>query len=219
MMANDVFAPQIKEFLSEPDNIEKLRDHIAVLVKGETENQHQLALGANAKNAEDFNFRVFVENARPYETENENDTPPVTPFINIMLQKAAAMESNARIGNQKEKATFIIDCIAFGNEGGEEWNKKVAAARAWMAAGVIRKIIMSEQYAYLGLRGKVGSRNILSIETGISEEGGEAFNVITARITLEVQFIETFIGDPGVPFEAFNYSIIPSSGEVFINNN
>jgi hypothetical protein len=217
-MANETFTPQIKELVNEPDNIEKLRDHIAALIKGETKYQYLIALGESAENAEDFNFRVFIENARPYETDNENEEPPITPFINIMLQKAAAMESNARIGTQKEKATFIIDCIAFGNEGGEEWDRKAAAARAWMAARIIRRILMSEQYAYLGLRGKVGSRNITTIETGVPEEGGEALNAVTARITLETQFIETFIGDPGVPFEAFNYTVVPSNGEVLIDN-
>jgi hypothetical protein len=167
-----------------------------------------------AKDAEDYNFRVFIENARPYDTEGE---PPVTPLLNIMLQKAAPMDGNPRIGAQKEKAVFVIDCIAFGNDGGEAWNEKVAAARAWKAARVIRRIIMSEQYAYLGSRGVIGSRNITSIETGVPENGGAALSIVTARIILEVQFMECAISAPGTILEAINFTLDPSSGEVLIN--
>jgi hypothetical protein len=191
-----------------------LRDHVAFILKGETQNQYALAMDNRAKDAEDYNFRVFIENARPYDTEGE---PPVTPLLNIMLQKAAPMDGNSRIGAQKEKAIFVIDCIAFGNDGGETWNDKVAAARAWKAARVIRRILMSEQYAYLGLRGAIGSRNITSIETGVPEDGGAALSIVTARIILEVQFIECAISAPASVLEAINFTLDPSSGEVLIN--
>jgi hypothetical protein len=214
-MANNVFVPQITEIISEPDNVEKLRDRVASILKGETGNQYALALAAAHSDAEDFNFRVFIENARPYDTEGE---PPVTPLINIMLSKAVNMEGNARMGPQKEKADFIIDCIACGNDGGETWNEKIAAARAWKAARVIRRILMSDQYIYLGLRGTVGARNITSIETGIPENGGDALTVVTARITLEVQFMECAIGTTGPIIEEIDYTVDPSSGEVLANN-
>jgi hypothetical protein len=211
---NETFTPQITELVSEPDNIEKLRDHVAVLLKGETQNQYKLAKETFAKSAEDYNFKVFIENTRPYDVEDE---PPETPLINVMLQKAAPMDGNPRIGAQKEKATFIIDCIAFGNDGGETWNDKVAAARAWKAARVIRTILMSEQYAYLGLRGLVGSRIITSIETGVPENGGAALAIVTARIIFEVQFMERAINAPGAILEGIDFTLDPSSGEVLIN--
>ena len=210
------FNPQITELISEPDNIEKLRDRVACILKGETQIQYALAKETVARNAEDYNFRVFIENARPYDTEGE---PMQTPLLNIMLQKTSTMESNARAGQQKMKAVFIIDCITFGNDGGEVWNEKVAAARAWKAARVIRRILMSDQYTYLGLRGIVGSRNVNSIEVGVPENGGDALTVVTARITLEVQFMECAISATGPIIEGIDFTINIINGEVLINRN
>lgn len=208
--------PQIQGLISEPDNVEKIRDHIAALIKAETENQYSLALEAGAADADDYNFRVFIENARPYDTEGD---PPVSPMANIMLVKTVSMDGNPRIGQQKMKATFVIDCITFGNDSAEEWDDKQAACRAWKAARVIRSILMSEQYAYLGLRGIVGSRLVTSIETGAPDMKETALAVVTARITLEAQYIERAINDTqGEILEAINYTVDPSNGEVLPNN-
>jgi hypothetical protein len=205
------FEPQVYELISEPDNVEKIRNHIAFIIKGEAQNQHTIAQEEGALDAEDFNFRVFVENARPYDTEGE---PIPELLINIMLQKTETVDGNPRMGPQKYKATFIIDCIAFGNDAGEERDDRAAAARAWKAARVIRTILMSEQYLYLGLRGVIGSRVIKSIETGVPEMGGDAFSVVTARITLEVQFLERAIGTSGPIIEEINFAVEPVNGEI-----
>jgi hypothetical protein len=210
------FIPQITELISEPDNIERIRDHIGGFIKGEAINQFNLAREAGRADVADFAFRVFIENARPYEIE---DGLCENPIINIMLSKAVAMEANARIGNQKEKAIFIIDCIAFGNDGAGAWDDKSAARRAWKAARIIRRILTSEQYAYLGLRGVVGSRVVSAIETGTPAMDAAAIAVVTARITLDVQFMEIAINAPGPIIQGIDFTVDPSSGEVFISTN
>jgi len=208
------FKPEITELLSDPDNVEKIRDRLACIIKGETHNQYELAKQNVARNKEDYNIRVFIENARPYDTGGE---PIETPLVNIMLQKTEPLDGNARNGQQKIKATFIIDCITFGDEGGEVWNEKVAAARAWKTARILRRILMSDNYTYLGLRGVVGSRNILSSEAGIPDNGGDALTVVTVRITLAVQFLECAIDSTGSIIEGIDFVIDPSNGEVLIN--
>jgi hypothetical protein len=217
MKNENQFTPEINEPINEPDNVEKLRGHIAFILKGETQNQYAIAQEEAKPDARDFNFRVFIQNARPYDPEG-GDGPPVEPIANIMLQKIEAMEGNSRLGPQKEKATFIIDCITFGADAGEDWNEKSAAIRAWKAARVIRRILMSEQYTYLGLRGIVGSRLITSIETGIPENGGDALTVVTARIILEVQFMERSIATSGPIIEAIDFTVEPFTGEVLTHN-
>jgi hypothetical protein len=209
------FEPQIYELVSEPDNVEKIRNHIAFIIKGETQNQYTIAQEQGEPDADDYNFRVFIENARPYDTEGE---PPLEPLVNIMLQKTETADGNPRMGLQKYKATFLIDCIAFGNDAGEERDDRAAAARTWKAARVIRRILMSEQYLYLGLRGVIGGRLIKSIEMGVPKNGGDALTVVTARITLEVQFIELSIGTTGPIIEEINFTVIPENGEVTNNN-
>jgi len=208
------FKPEITELLSEPDNVEKIRDRLACIIKGETVNQYELAKKNLARNKEDYNIRVFVENARPYDTGGE---PIETPLVNILLQKTEPMDGNARAGQQKLKGTFLIDCISFGDEGGEVWNEKIAAARAWKSARIIRRILMSDNYTYLGLRGVIGSRNILSSEAGVPDNGGDALSVVTVRITLAVQFIERAIDSTGEIIEGIDFVIDPSNGEVLIN--
>jgi hypothetical protein len=216
MESEKQFTPEIYELISDPDNVEKLRNHIAFIIKGETQNQYAIAQEQGAPDVHDYNFRVFIENARPYDTDD--DEPTMEPIANIMLQKAAPEGSNPRAGPQKEKATFIIDCIAFGADGSDDWNEKAAAIRAWKAARVIRRILMSEQYTYLGLRGIVGGRVITSIETGVPENGGDALSVVTARIILEVQFMERAIEISGPIIEAIDFTIEPFTGEVLTHN-
>jgi hypothetical protein len=209
------FEPQIYELISEPDNVEKIRDRLALIIKGETQNQYAIAQETGSPDADDFNFRVFIENTRPYDTGGE---PPVEPFVNVMLQKAAPLPGNPRMGAQKESATFLIDCIAFGNDGGEEWDEKAASIRAWKTARIIRALLMSEQYLYLGLRGVVGARNIISMETGTPDNDENALTVITVRIALDVQFLERFIGVSGPILNEIDYTVVPFNGEVIINN-
>jgi hypothetical protein len=216
MESEKQFTPEIYELISDPDNVEKLRNHIAFIIKGETQNQYAIAQEQGAPDVHDYNFRVFIENARPYDTDD--DEPTMEPIANIMLQKAAPEGSNPRAGPQKEKATFIIDCLTFGADGSDDWNEKAAAIRAWKAARVIRRILMSEQYTYLGLRGIVGGRVITSIETGVPENGGDALTVVTARIILEVQFMERAIEISGPIIEAIDFTIEPFSGEVLTHN-
>jgi hypothetical protein len=209
------FEPKIDGLISNPDNVEKIRSHIAFIIKGEAQNQYTLAREQGEPDADDYSFRVFIENARPYDA---GEGPVVEPLVNIMLQKTETVDGNPRMGPQKYKATFIIDCIAFGNDAGEERDDRAAAARAWKAARIIRMILMSEQYCYLGLRGVIGGRLIKSIETGVPENGGAAFAVVTARITLEVQFIEQAIGTTGPVIEEIRFTVEPESGEVTNTN-
>jgi hypothetical protein len=157
-----------------------------------------------------------MENARPYDTGGDHQT--VEPIVNISLQNIEALPGNSRLGPQKEKATFIIDCIAFGYEDAENWNDKAAAKRAWKAARVVRRILTSEQNTYLGLRGVVGSRVAASIETGFPTNGGDAHAVAAARITLDVQFLERAIGTSGPVIEGIDFTVEPSNGEVLIND-
>jgi hypothetical protein len=210
---SETFKPEINELIKKPDNFEKLIKHIALILKGEAVNQYALAKIEKAYDAEDYNLKIFIQNARPYDTGGEAIK---TPFVNIMLQKTETMDGNARAGQQKTKAIFIIDCIAFGNDSGETWNEKTAAARAWKTARIIRRILTSDAYTYLGLRGVVGSRNILSIETGVPENGGDALTVVAVRITLEVQFIEGAINSPESILEEIHFEIT-LNGELIIN--
>jgi hypothetical protein len=48
--------------------------------------------------------------------------------------------------------------------------------------------------------------------------GGDAYTIVTARITLEVQLLERAIGTQGPIIEEINFAVEPVSGEVTSNN-
>jgi len=202
--------PQVIGLLSDPDNIERLRDHIARVLKCELANQYAIAIHEEISNADMYNFRVYVESTCPY----EEDRLLEGPIVNITLQEVSAVNGNAHAGQQKQKAIFCIDCAVCGNGGGEEWSDKAANIRAWAAARVIRRILMSEQYTYLRLRGIVGSRNIVSIQTGAKENEGTPAAVAVARITLEVIYLECAIEASWPSIESIHFAVNPASGEV-----
>ena len=208
------FTPEITSFIDSPDVIEKVQRQIAYILKGETSNQYILAGYYKLIDKSIYNMRIYVENARPYDFEND---PPKTPFVNILLSKTSS-SSNARMGQQKMKAVFFIDCIAFGNDAGEGWDKKAAAVRAWKAARIVRRIVMSDQYVYLGMRGTVGSRNVVSMEAAVPENGGDAVTTVLVRITLEIEYLECAESTIGEILEGIDFDIDMSNGEVLKTN-
>lgn len=203
--------PQIQERICGLDNIEIIRDHLARVLKCELDNQ--AALAPDPPDGRAAAYRVFMENPYPYEFDA---SAPNCPVVNVALQEISAMPS-ARSGQQKQKAVFIIDCIASGDDGGSDWSEKAAPIRALAAASVVRRILMSDSYVYLGLRGIVGSRNIVSIQSLARETEDAAPSLAVARITLEVAYIEGAIEAASEILEDIGFSVLPSSGEVVEN--
>ena len=213
-MGEKRFTPIIENLIDTPDTIELLQKQIAYILKGETAYQHTLAAKNKSADKDIYKMRVHIENARPYDIEGE---PPATPFVNILLNKIEAMDGNARSGQQKMKARFSIDCIAFGNDAGDEWDEKAAAARAWKAARIVRRILMSDAYVYLGMRGTVGSRNVVAMESGVPDNGGDATAVVLVRLTLELQYLECAESGPHETLESIYFSVDTSNGEIIMN--
>jgi hypothetical protein len=214
---SDLITPQINELINTPDVIEIVRDQVAALLSLEIKNQYTMAQTAGIQNIKDFEIGIYVENGRPYEASGDNI--PMR-FVNILLPKVIQLAGNSRKGNQKEQATIFIDCAACGNDSGNFRDEKSATFRAWRIARIVRRILMSDAYTYLGLRGTVGSRVIVSMEAGAPEktelEKDAALSFVVVRISLEVQFLECFIANNGVPLEAIYFDVDPITGEVVV---
>jgi len=204
--------PQITELIEAADNVELVRDQIAALLSLELQNQHELAKNAGTKDADDYDIEIYVENSRPYDTTDDDD---IISLVNIVCQQVTAPHSNPRMGNQKSQAIFDIYCIANGNSLGDFRDDKSATFRAWKIMRLIRQIVMSEQYAYLGMRRIVTSRTFTKMESGTpnpGSQGAKFFSVIKA--SLEVQFVEGFIDGPSVPFDGYAFEVSPDDGQV-----
>jgi hypothetical protein len=203
--------PQITELIETPDTLEVVRDQLAALLSLELQNQYALAQGKKIPRARDYNIQVFVENTRPYDGTAIGQGQ--ISLINILVSKVTVPTSNPRIGNQKEKAVIFIDCAADGNNTGNFRDDKSAAFRAWKIMRLVRCIVMSDQYAYLGMRGTVTSRTVTQMEAGAPNiQAALALTVI--RATLEVEFVERSIEAPSVILEGIDYTIDADTGQV-----
>lgn len=209
----------IHTLLDKNDNAEKIRDMIAGILKTEFVNQYDVALKSGSPNAQDFNVGVYLENARPWEsTENEARESPF-PLVNICLNETRKAEGKAgsAIGRKKYVASFFIDCYACGNFASGGNDTEQAALKAWRVAAVVRNILMSGYYAYLGMRGVVLERDLLGIKTGSPGNLDEsALAVTVARMEFSVSFYEDSPQAEGVVIEGINFETVTKTGEVLI---
>ncbi|MDR1253336.1 MAG: hypothetical protein LBK62_14435 [Treponema sp.] len=203
--------PQITELIETPDILEVVRDQLAALLSLELENQYALAQDKGIPRARDYNIQVFAENSRPYDGAAIGQGQ--INLINILVSKVTVPASNPRIGNQKEKAVIFIDCTADGNNTGNFRDDKSAALRAWKIMRLVRRIVMSDQYAYLGMRGTVTSRTFTQMEAG-SPTIQAALALTVIRSTLEVEFVERSIEAPSVILEGIDFTVDVDTGQV-----
>ena len=210
---------QIQTLLNEKDNVEKIRDSVALILKNELSNQYALAEAAGIESFEDFNIGVYLESARPWElTENEAGGNPF-PLVNILLNEMRRVEGKAgsAIGRKRYTASFSIDCYACGNAESDSDDARQAALKAWRIAGIVRSILMSGFYAYLGMRGVVLERDMPGIKTGIPSNLAESAAAVTvARIDFSVSFYEDSPQGDGAELEEIQFEAVGKTGEVLI---
>jgi hypothetical protein len=205
---------QITELIDTPDTLEIVRDQIAAILSLEIQNQYAIAKSQQVKNTADYNIPIYLENGRPYDV-NGKDGKTLTRFVNILLPKVGVPESNPRLGTQKERATFFIDCAACGNDSGNFRDDKSAMFRAWRVTRLVRRILMSDYYAYLGFRGIVSERTVTAMVAGNPDKlEDSALFWETIRVTFEVGFMEKAIEAQGVLLDGIDFEVDPVSGEL-----
>jgi hypothetical protein len=201
--------PQIYELCDTPDNVEKVRDQIAAILSLELQNQLTIAEKEGVAYSADYNINIYVENSRPYDAAEDE----LVSLVNVVLQEVTVPHSNPRMGDQKEQAVIHLYCIANGHTTGDFRDDRSATFRAWKIMRLVRRILMSEPYLYLGMRKIVTSRTFTKMEAGTPNvQGAQAFTVI--RASLEVQFTEGYINGPSVPFEGYDFEVSPDDGQV-----
>ncbi|MCL2093817.1 MAG: hypothetical protein FWH12_06445 [Treponema sp.] len=200
--------PQVTELEEAQDNVEIVRDQLAAILSLELQNQFELAKNEGKPTA-DYDIKIYVENSRPYDTIDDE----AVSLVNIVLQEVTTPHGNPRMGAQKSQAIFHLYCTANGNTTGDFRDDQSASFRAWRIMRLVRRILMSEQYTYLGMRKTVTSRTITKMEAGTPNvQAAQAFTVIRAH--LEVQYTESYIGGPSAPFEGYDFEVSPDDGQV-----
>ncbi len=202
----------IDELIDKVDRSEEIRDQIAAILVVESARQQALATEAN-KNPKLWKLRVFVDTANPlaeYEAaENQNN---LAPAVNVWFDESSVdAKASSVVDKQKYAGTFNVDCYGCGigsdvTGGGHIAGDKLAASEAQRAARLVRNILMSGHYTYLGFeRGVIARRMVTSVKVFQPQiDNRQVHHVVGVRLTLGVDYVETAPQVQGQPLEVIH---------------
>jgi hypothetical protein len=175
-------------------------------------NQYQEAMKQNIGDANDFNIGVYLERERPWQlTENSEGESPF-PLVNVKLAGyRKENEPGSPVNHQKYIGDFIIDCYAQGTPDNPDYfDDTDATIRAWKLGRMVRKVLMSGYYTYLGMRDIVRRREITEAGTGTPTDktgniDDSAVSVTICRILFSVYFSEESPQAAGVKLEEISF--------------
>lgn len=185
----------IETLIDKQDNFEVIRDQIAAILVTEVASQKSLATEA-AKDPALWDFKVYTERSNPWEWYL-NDTAEFTPIVNVWYDNSNFSETQSNIvEKQAAEAIFNIDCYGVANSsdneaGGHNPGDQEAAFAVQRVIRLVRNILMSAEYTYLGLRGLVWQRWPQTVTMfQPQQDRGNVRPVIAARIGFKVKFNE-----------------------------
>lgn len=204
---------EINERFVEPDNCEIIRDQLSAIIALELDNQYELAMADGDPVADDYRVSIFVENDEPWQAGEARD---LFPLVNISLE-SVRREKEASVNDTGNIATLNIDCYQEGNRTGK-FAGRTSVIKAWKLARCVRRILKSDQYTYLKLRGIVGQKSISSIQGGypVGMENS-AVKVAVVRIVLAVHYDEDAPRTTGPGLEIMPVVISDDDGQVVLN--
>ncbi len=181
--------------IDKQDSFEVVRDQLAAILVSEVANQMALAVTAGKDPAE-WDLRIFTERSNPWEQFLNNQTDQ-SPLVNVWYDNSNFDPKASNVSErQKTEAVFNIDCYGYGRSadipaGGHTPGDQDAAFEAQKALRLVRNILMSADYAYLGLRSFVWSRWPQSITVFQPQiDARQMQQIVGARFALRVIFNE-----------------------------
>jgi len=214
---------RLTDLIDKRDTFEVLRDEVAAILAVEIAEQKALAAAA-ARDPDEWDLNVFVERAHPW-AEFIDSPATAPPIVNVSYdnQNFDRGASNA-VERQKATAVYHLDCYGYGiassdGAGGHVPGDRMAAEEAQRAVRLVRNILMSGAYTYLGLRGTVWRRWVQSItmfQPPLEERTVQ--QVVAARIALEVDFNELSPQVAGDELDLVSATVTRSAnGQILIN--
>jgi len=186
----------IPALIDRPDNIEVVRDKIALILATEIASQQALATAAG-KDPDDWKLRIFTERSNPWEQFSNQDDDDRSPLVNVWIDSATYDRSASNVmERQKTDAVFNIDCYGYAVSsqdaaGGHKPGDREAAFEVQKALRLVRSVMMAAEYTYLGLRGLVWGRWPQSVTVFQPELDGQTVQqIVGARLALRAEFNE-----------------------------
>lgn len=206
---------KIDALLATPDNVELVRDQIAAILALEIAKQGELGLSPVP--------RVFRERSNPWGQLLETPADE-RPIINVWFDTASFDGATSNVTErQKCEGTFNVDVYAFGTSGhegdGHEPGDELAALVCQRTLRLVRQILMSSHYTYLGLRGVVWKRwpQTLTMFRPTTDDRS-AQNILAGRLALVVTFNELAPQFEGEPLETLSLEIKRlGTGELYVS--
>ena len=180
----------IQELIDKQDNFEIIRDQIAAILKTESVSQMEKAESA-AKDPNLWKLRIYTERSNPWE-QFTGEVADTSPLVNVWFDNETFDERASNTHQrQKTEGIFNIDCYGMGISSdepgaGHKPGDKEAALEVQRAIRLVRNILMSSTYTYLGLRGTVWQRWPQAISVFQPQENERPVeHVVGSRIALK----------------------------------
>ena len=204
----------ITERFNEPDNIEIIRDQMAGIIALEMDKQYEMAIDDDDPVASDFLARVLVENDEPLNAGGDN--VDIFPLINVSVDSRSLVDGTSAVNYDKAQATVFVDCYQIGNNSGIFAGRK-ATIKAWKLARCVRRILRSDYYKYLRLRGVVSDVKIANMKAGVPAMNDSAIMVVLVRLSVDVVFDEAAPIVKGESLELIPVQISDENGQVVVD--
>ena len=216
--------PLLTELIDKQDNVEVIRDQIAAIILDEQAGQQALATAAG-KDPRLWALRVFTERSNPWAAfqAGEDEALDVTPIVNVAFENTNFDKAASNtVQRQKGAFTFNIDCYGYGvardaTGDGHIAGDEQAAIDSARAVRLVRNILMSERYTYLGMRKTVWSRWTANVTAFQPEFDGRTIQqVLATRIAFEVEASEFGPQIQGNPLDIISVTVKRAeTGEIY----
>lgn len=215
---------QITTLIDKVDSSELLRDELAAILLVELAEQQSLATLAG-KDPGQWVARIFIERSNPWsEFIDEQPQEQAPPIVNVSLDNVSFDGGASNIvERQKATGTYFVDCYGYGiseddGASGHIPGDARAAMEAQRAVRLVRNIIMSASYTYLGHRGLVWRRWIPTIQVFQPQlDSRPVPQVVAARVTVAIDFNEFSPQVEGQPLELVSANVLrKETGELYL---
>lgn len=179
--------------INKTDYFEQVREAVASILVAETTRQQALAVSAGLDPAL-WKFRVFVERSNPWDIFLDSEDN--SPVVNIRFDNFNTDLSKSNLTDRQQVTTRInVDVFAYAQseetQAGHTAGDEQAARNAQATARYCRNILMHDDNKYLGLRGIVGKRWLVSLTTFDMPQNNPAIQRVQgARLSLDVDHLE-----------------------------
>lgn len=212
----------ISTLIDKQDTFEIVRDQIAAILTTEIASQMQLAADAG-KNPNDWKLRIFTERSNPWE-EFLNEPVDISPLVNVWFDNSGFDPSKSNVvERQASETVYNIDCYGYGrsrDDGatGHIPGDREASFEVQRALRLVRNILMSAEYTYLGLRGTVWHRMPQSITAFQPQlDARQMQQIVGARLAFRVVFNEFSPQVESVDLELLSVDVIRTEdGEIVL---